>query len=157
MLAGQVPLHAGLQNTPNRLPTKLSLANCLAHWFAPSRPTVSCAVWPSCHRNSVVRRKKRVLRSHRCTLHHWFSSSGKSRQELTQLAMQWFTMASEVGRTTRGSPSSFSPAAAAEGKGQQRAVRHQHGKGAPGLGAAKHAAVVSALQKHIGYNSLVPR
>ena len=31
---------------------------------------VSCAVWPSCHRNSVVRRKSRGRSSQRTTLHH---------------------------------------------------------------------------------------
>ena len=32
---------------------------------------VSCAVCPSCHRNSVVRRNNRGRISHRTTLHHW--------------------------------------------------------------------------------------
>ena len=32
---------------------------------------VACAVWPSCHRNSLVRRNGRVRISHRNTFAHW--------------------------------------------------------------------------------------
>ena len=41
--------------------------------------SVACAVWPSCHRNSAVRRNIRVRISQRTTLHHWLISSGRSR------------------------------------------------------------------------------
>ncbi len=45
---------------------------------------VACAVWPSCQRNSDVRRNGRVRISHRMTLHHWLHISGRSRQECIQ-------------------------------------------------------------------------
>ncbi len=35
---------------------------------------VAWAVWPSCHRNSVVRWNRRVRISQRTTLAHWFTS-----------------------------------------------------------------------------------
>ena len=41
---------------------------------------VAKAVWPSCHRNSRLRIKGvGCLNSHRTTLHHWLSFSGRSR------------------------------------------------------------------------------
>ena len=43
------------------------------------RPAVAWAVWPSCQRNSLVRRNRRGRSSQRTTLAHWFSSSGRSR------------------------------------------------------------------------------
>jgi hypothetical protein len=39
----------------------------------------ACAVCPSCHRNSLVRRKTRGRSSHRTTFAHWLSRSGRSR------------------------------------------------------------------------------
>ena len=42
---------------------------------------VAWAVWPSCHKNSDVRRKGRVLISQRMTLHHWLHINGRSRYE----------------------------------------------------------------------------
>src|SRR5438105_3193104 len=50
---------------------------CLAS--ASASASVACAVCPSCHRNSVVRRNSRVRNSQRTMLHHWFKSSGRSR------------------------------------------------------------------------------
>lgn len=46
---------------------------------------VAWAVCPSCHRNSLVRRKGRVRISQRTTLPHWFKSWGRSRQLLIHL------------------------------------------------------------------------
>ena len=40
---------------------------------------VACAVCPSCQRNSVVRKNKRVRISQRTTLAHWLISKGRSR------------------------------------------------------------------------------
>ena len=40
---------------------------------------VSWMVWPSCHQNSRLRRKGRVVFSHRTTLHHWLYFMGSSR------------------------------------------------------------------------------
>ena len=40
---------------------------------------VACAVWPSCQRNSVVRRKSRGRSSQRTTFAHWLISRGRSR------------------------------------------------------------------------------
>ena len=42
---------------------------------------VECAVWPSCQRNSLVRRNMRVRSSQRMTLAHWLMSSGRSRYD----------------------------------------------------------------------------
>ena len=41
---------------------------------------------PTCQRNSSVRTNGRVRISQRCTLHHWFSSSGRSRYDWTHCA-----------------------------------------------------------------------
>ena len=41
--------------------------------------SVAWAVWPSCHRNSVVRRKSRGRSSQRTTLAHWLIRNGRSR------------------------------------------------------------------------------
>src|SRR6266581_1649975 len=46
---------------------------------ASASASVACAVCPSCHRNSVVRRNSRVRNSQRTMLHHWFMSNGRSR------------------------------------------------------------------------------
>src|SRR5678816_4945777 len=70
---------------------------------------VSCAVCPSCHRNSVVRRKGRVTFSHRTTFAHWLIRIGRSRHDCTHLAYIVPMMASEVGRTTSFSSSSSPP------------------------------------------------
>src|ERR1035438_5405441 len=64
---------------------------------------VECAVWPSCQRNSVVRRNMRVRSSQRMMLAHWFTSIGRSRQLLIHLAKKWPMMVSDVGRMTYGS------------------------------------------------------
>ena len=53
-----------------------------ASWTASC--SVACAVCPSCHRNSVVRRKRRVRISHLTTLAHWFTRTGKSRYDWIQ-------------------------------------------------------------------------
>ncbi len=42
---------------------------------------VRCAVWPSCHKNSVVRRKNEVRFSQRTMLAHWLMSTGRSRHD----------------------------------------------------------------------------
>ena len=42
---------------------------------------VSCAVCPSCHRNSAVRRNRRVRISQRTTLAHWLQRIGRSRYD----------------------------------------------------------------------------
>ena len=70
----------------------------------------ACAVCPSCHRNSVVRRNIRGRISQRTTLAHWFSSMGRSRCELIHLDIISPMIVSEVGRTTSGSSSSLPPA-----------------------------------------------
>ena len=43
-------------------------------------------MWPSCQRNSVVRRNIRVRNSQRTTLAHWLIRIGKSRYDCTQRA-----------------------------------------------------------------------
>jgi hypothetical protein len=70
----------------------------------------ACAVCPSCHRNSVVRRNIRGRISHRTTFAHWLSSIGRSRWELIHLAMNSPMTVSDVGRTTSGSSSCLPPA-----------------------------------------------
>src|SRR5499426_2084311 len=62
--------------------------------------SVSCAVWPSCQRNSVVRRNGRVTFSHRTTFAHWLMRIGRSRHDCTHLAYMVPMIASDVGRTT---------------------------------------------------------
>ena len=57
-----------------------------------------------------MRRNIRGRISQRTTLHHWFSSSGRSRYELIHLAIISPMMVSEVGRMTSGSSSSLPPA-----------------------------------------------
>ena len=42
---------------------------------------VACAVWPSCHRNSAVRRNRRVRISQRTTFAHWLHKIGRSRYD----------------------------------------------------------------------------
>ena len=44
-----------------------------------SLAAVSWMVWPSCHQNSRLRRKGRVVFSQRTTLHHWLYFMGSSR------------------------------------------------------------------------------
>ena len=48
--------------------------------------SVSCAVWPSCQRNSAVRRKTRGRISHRTTFAHWLIKIGRSRYDCTHFA-----------------------------------------------------------------------
>ena len=69
---------------------------------------VAWMVWPSCQRNSLVRRNGRVLFSQRITLHHWLYFMGKSRQLPTHLEYMAQKMVSLVGRTAKRS-CSFSP------------------------------------------------
>ena len=78
--------------------------------YARASSSVACAVWPSCQRNSLVRRNSRGRSSHRTTLAHWFTSSGRSRWLCTHLEKKWLITVSLVGRTTSGSSSSFPPA-----------------------------------------------
>ncbi len=47
--------------------------------YACASASETWAVWPSCQRNSLVRRKRRGRSSQRTTFAHWFSSSGRSR------------------------------------------------------------------------------
>ena len=56
-----------------------------------------------------MRRKIRGRSSQRTTLAHWLSSSGRSRYELTHLAMNSPITVSDVGRTTTGSASCLPP------------------------------------------------
>ena len=60
-------------------------------------------VWPSCQRNSLVRRNGRVAFSQRMTEHHWLYFIGRSRHVCTHLAYIVQKMVSEVGRTARRS------------------------------------------------------
>src|SRR5258708_6007429 len=69
----------------------------------------ACAVWPSCHRNSVVLRNIRGLSSQRTTFDHWFRSRGRSREEEIHPAIVPPTMVSDGGRTTRGSRNPLPP------------------------------------------------
>ena len=49
--------------------------------------SVSCAVCPSCQRNSVVRMNGRVTFSQRTTLAHWLMSTGRSRHDMHPLGV----------------------------------------------------------------------
>ncbi len=53
---------------------------------AAASASVACAVWPSCHRNSIVRRNGRVRFSQRITFAHWLMRIGRSRYDCTQSA-----------------------------------------------------------------------
>src|SRR3546814_2729104 len=46
--------------------------------------TLFRSVWPSCHRNSEVRRNIRVRISQRTTFAHWLISTGRSRHDWIQ-------------------------------------------------------------------------
>src|SRR6266511_2125623 len=70
---------------------------------------VSCAVCPSCQRNSVVRRNGRVTFYQRTTFAHWLMRIGRSRHEFTHLAYIEQIIASDVGRIASGSSSSEPP------------------------------------------------
>src|SRR3989344_1477389 len=70
---------------------------------------VACAVCASCHKNSVVRRKKYVRFSHRTALFHWLSKSGRSRYEWTHLLYIVYITVSDVGRIASFSFSSSPP------------------------------------------------
>src|SRR3954451_23475230 len=48
--------------------------------------SVSCAVCPSCHRNSVVRRNGRVTFSQRTMFAHWLMRTGRSRHDWIHFA-----------------------------------------------------------------------
>ncbi len=68
-------------------------------------------MWPSCQRNSFVRKNGFVsVASHRTTEHHWFSRIGRSRCDRTHLAMNGVMMDSLVGRTASRSSNSSWPA-----------------------------------------------
>ena len=64
---------------------------------------VACRVWPSCQRNSLVRRKGRVVFSQRMTEHHWLYLMGRSRQVCTHFEYMVQKIVSLVGRTARRS------------------------------------------------------
>ena len=66
---------------------------------------VAWAVCPSCHRNSAVRRKRRVRISQRNTLAHWLHRMGRSRYELIQFLYVFQMMVSDVGRMMSSSSS----------------------------------------------------
>src|SRR4030066_464978 len=71
---------------------------------------VACAVCPSCHRNSRVRRKGLVaLVSHLTMLHHWLTLIGRSLQLLIHLANVAYMMVSDVGRMASFSSSGVLP------------------------------------------------
>src|SRR5208337_3806732 len=71
---------------------------------------VACAVWPSCQRNSLVRRNSLVaFVSHLTTLHHWLILRGKSRQLRIHLLKVAYIMVSLVGLTASFSSSGVSP------------------------------------------------
>src|SRR5208283_69949 len=68
------------------------------------------AVWPSCQRNSLVRRKSRVdFVSHRTMLHHWLIFIGRSRQLRIHLEKVAYIIVSLVGLIATFSSSSVSP------------------------------------------------
>ena len=66
---------------------------------ASASSAVRWAVWPSCQRNSVVRRNSAVRFSQRTTFAHWLISTGRSRQDWIHLAYIVPMIVSEVGRT----------------------------------------------------------
>ena len=66
---------------------------------------VACAVCPSCHRNSAVRRNILVLISQRITLAHWLTRIGRSRYEWIQFLYVFHIMVSDVGRMISSSSS----------------------------------------------------
>ena len=70
----------------------------------------ACAVWPSCQRNSRVRRKGvGCLNSQRTTEFHWLSSSGRSRCERIHPWKAGYMIVSDVGRIAIGCSISPSP------------------------------------------------
>ena len=79
------------RRTPCRAPGSCSVSSSASS-------AVSCAVWPSCQRNSVVRRNSRVTFSQRTTLAHWLMRIGRSRHDCIHFAYIVPMMASEVGR-----------------------------------------------------------
>src|SRR3989338_5455118 len=69
---------------------------------------VACAVWPSCHRNSLVLKKSLVtFVSHLTILHHWFMSKGRSLQLLIHFEKESHIIVSDVGLSAYLSSSSF--------------------------------------------------
>src|SRR5438445_113579 len=66
--------------------------------YAAASSRVACAVWPSCQRNSVVRRNMRGRSSHRTTFAHWFKHNGRSRYDCTHLPRYSPITVSLVGR-----------------------------------------------------------
>jgi hypothetical protein len=83
---GQVLLHEVGVHVEHAMRTSSRASSCVA-W----------AVWPSCHRNSLVRRNIRVRISQRITLAHWLMSSGRSRWLWIHLWKKWPMMVSLVG------------------------------------------------------------
>ena len=67
--------------------------------------SVPCAVCPSCHKNSAVRRNKRVRISQRTTLAHWFTRIGRSWYDWIHPLYVFQMMVSEVGRIINSSSS----------------------------------------------------
>ena len=65
----------------------------------------SCAVWPSCHKNSVVRKKSLVLISQRTTLAHWLINKGRSLYDCIHFLYIDQITVSDVGRTITSSSS----------------------------------------------------
>ena len=58
---------------------KVAYTSSIWRVSATASSAVAWAVWPSCHRNSAVRRNSRVRISQRTTFAHWLMSSGRSR------------------------------------------------------------------------------
>ena len=82
-------------------------AYTLSIFFASSRASslVACAVCPSCHKNSAVRRNRRVRISQRSTFAHWLQRIGRSRYDLIQLRYVFQMIVSDVGRMISSSSS----------------------------------------------------
>mmetsp|Transcript_9139 Transcript_9139/g.26677 ORF Transcript_9139/g.26677 Transcript_9139/m.26677 type:complete len:309 (+) Transcript_9139:454-1380(+) len=101
-------LAPGVSGTASRFSTTSAYTSSISRAVASASSAVACAVWPSCQRNSALRRNGRVRISQRTTLAHWLSFSGRSRCELIHWPNMCQIMVSEVGRTMRGSSSSAS-------------------------------------------------
>ena len=84
---------------------KRAYTSTMRCFSASASAAVAWAVWPSCQRNSAVRRNSRVRISQRTTLHHWLHRMGRSRQEWIQFLYVFQMMVSEVGRTMSSSSS----------------------------------------------------
>ena len=96
------PLITGIAIEPSANSAYTSSICRVSRWASSA---VACTVWPSCHRNSVVRRNIRVRSSQRTTLAHWLMRIGRSRYDCTQRANVAPMIVSLVGRTMSGSSS----------------------------------------------------